>query len=112
MYSCFARDTKPTIVGQSEELDDRLYQSPPWMRVLTSRDAMPSPDDVPMASLANHPIVKLHNEILEFCDLISPTDDECGRRKECLRLLSSAVTKLWPGEKARLEVFGSQATGR
>jgi DNA polymerase sigma len=54
------------------------------------------------------PFVKLHNEIITFCDYISPTRLELKIRNDTINEIKEIVTKLWPS--STLHVFGSQLT--
>ena len=55
------------------------------------------------------PTLRLHQEILNFCSCLKPTPEEEKARKDALKRIEDAVKALWP--KARVEVFGSFATG-
>lgn len=55
------------------------------------------------------PLVRLHNEILRFCDLVLLTDEEKDARKAAIRTVTESVATLYP--KARVQVFGSEVTG-
>lgn len=54
------------------------------------------------------PLVRLHNEILRFCDMIAPTKEELDNRTSALDNITKIVAKLWP--EAEVKVFGSQMT--
>ena len=68
-------------------------------------DTSSEPADEPPESV----FLKLHNEILDFCDFISATPLERDIRQGVVDELKRTVLSIWP--KARVEVFGSQATG-
>jgi len=53
--------------------------------------------------------VDLHNEVLDFVAFIKPTKGEIKRRETLVDLCRAIVNELWP--TARLEVFGSYASG-
>ena len=55
------------------------------------------------------PLVKLHQEIVEFCRYLSPAPAEAAARKAAIDRVSEVVGEIWP--TARVEVFGSFATG-
>lgn len=57
----------------------------------------------------NSPTLRLHQEILHFCSCLKPTPEEEKSRKDALKRIEDAVKAMWP--KARVEVFGSFATG-
>ncbi len=54
------------------------------------------------------PLIRLHNEILTFCDYIRPTDQEIDSRKRLVEELRVFITSIWPG--CSVHVFGSQMT--
>lgn len=54
------------------------------------------------------PFVKFHNEILEFCEFITPTSDEMRDRKIVIDDLRRIITKKWP--MSSVHVFGSYMT--
>ena len=52
--------------------------------------------------------IALHNEILAFCDFISPTAGEIARRKALVKEMESIVHEVFP--TAAVNVFGSELT--
>ena len=64
-----------------------------------------------MHSVPSNSILRLHNEILDFQDFISPTDEEKRRRNSVVALMQGVVKSLWKSSDVRLEVFGSTLTG-
>jgi hypothetical protein len=63
---------------------------------------------LPVASLpAAAPLLRLHEEILDFVAFVSPTPEETETAARALKIITSALTALFP--KARIEVFGSRA---
>ena len=57
-----------------------------------------------------HPLTRLHNEIVSFCRLIEPRPAEIAQRQALVDDLRQLVVQTM-GENAKLQVFGSQATG-
>jgi len=55
------------------------------------------------------PLLRLHSEIVDFCRFAEPTAGEASSRAAAVQRVRDVVTSIWPG--ARLEVFGSFATG-
>jgi len=55
------------------------------------------------------PLVALHNEILRFCDLVSPSPAEHSARGSALGDVTRVLKSLWPD--CRVKVFGSELTG-
>mmetsp|Transcript_39063 Transcript_39063/g.94459 ORF Transcript_39063/g.94459 Transcript_39063/m.94459 type:complete len:483 (+) Transcript_39063:64-1512(+) len=56
----------------------------------------------------NH-LVALHNEIVEFCRLMEPREEEMKLRNELVERFTKLVKTVFP--KSKVQVFGSQATG-
>ena len=54
------------------------------------------------------PFVRLHNEILTFCDYITPTRSEHAARDQIYAEIVAIVKKQWPA--GDVVVFGSQMT--
>lgn len=54
-------------------------------------------------------MLKLHKEILDFCDFISPTQEEQVARVAALQRVIEVVLYIWP--HCNVEVFGSFKTG-
>ncbi|KAJ8616388.1 hypothetical protein MRB53_035760 [Persea americana] len=55
------------------------------------------------------PMLKLHNEILDFCEFISPTQEEQAARAAAVQRVFGVVKYIWP--HCNVEVFGSFKTG-
>ncbi|XP_077251341.1 nucleotidyltransferase family protein [Tasmannia lanceolata] len=55
------------------------------------------------------PMLQLHKEILDFCDFISPTQDEKASRAAAVQRVFEVIKYIWPN--CRVEVFGSFKTG-
>jgi len=73
--------------------------TPPWL-LLDGDDPPPKTKNV---------LVRLHNEILAFCDLLALSDEEKRDRERAIDDLRAETVALWPD--ATLSVFGSQLTG-
>lgn len=54
------------------------------------------------------PVGALHTELLQFCQYIKPTPQECALRACVVDKLRPVVSKLWP--QAQVKVFGSYDT--
>lgn len=54
------------------------------------------------------PLVRLHNEILTFCEYIAPSRIEFNHREKVLAEISEIIRGLWPS--CTIHVFGSQLT--
>ena len=61
--------------------------------------------------LHKSPQLRLHDEILDFCDLVSASAEEMELRHGLERELRSLIEELWPHSGVKVEVFGSTATG-
>ncbi|KAJ4843323.1 hypothetical protein Tsubulata_020929 [Turnera subulata] len=55
------------------------------------------------------PMLQLHKEIVDFCDFLSPTQDERAARTAAVQGVFEVIKYIWPNCKA--EVFGSFRTG-
>ncbi|XP_073026693.1 uncharacterized protein [Primulina eburnea] len=55
------------------------------------------------------PMLRLHREILDFCNFLSPTPEEQGHRNVAVESVFDVINYIWPDAKA--EVFGSFKTG-
>ncbi|GFP90215.1 non-canonical poly(A) RNA polymerase papd5 [Phtheirospermum japonicum] len=55
------------------------------------------------------PMLRLHKEILDFCDFLSPTPEEQESRNAAIASVSDVIKYIWPD--AEVEVFGSFKTG-
>lgn len=55
------------------------------------------------------PMLQLHNEIIKFCDFVSPTPEEEDSRKEAVERIFGVIKYVWP--HCNPEVFGSVRTG-
>ncbi|KAI3457464.1 hypothetical protein Pfo_014127 [Paulownia fortunei] len=55
------------------------------------------------------PMLRLHKEILDFCDFLSPTPEEQESRNAAIESVFDVIKYIWPNAEA--EVFGSFKTG-
>ncbi|KAK1275514.1 hypothetical protein QJS04_geneDACA022473 [Acorus gramineus] len=55
------------------------------------------------------PMLQLHQEILDFCNFVSPTPEEQASRTAAVQRVFEVIKYIWPHCKA--EVFGSFSTG-
>ncbi|KAL3652553.1 hypothetical protein CASFOL_002234 [Castilleja foliolosa] len=55
------------------------------------------------------PMLRLHKEILDFCDFLSPTPEEQESRNAAIASVADVIKYIWPN--AEVEVFGSFKTG-
>lgn len=55
------------------------------------------------------PMLQLHKEIVDFCDFLSPTQEEQASRAEAVRCVFDVIKYIWPN--CKVEVFGSFRTG-
>ena len=58
---------------------------------------------------AKSPLVKLHNEILDFCNYIIPQGNDIKNREIAIKNVTTLAKTHWPNCEVRL--FGSYATG-
>mmetsp|Transcript_25127 Transcript_25127/g.32641 ORF Transcript_25127/g.32641 Transcript_25127/m.32641 type:complete len:405 (+) Transcript_25127:48-1262(+) len=74
-------------------------------------DDSPIPKSVPWfrkESYSNTPLVTLHNEMLDFCDLVVPNTEEQEIRTRTIEDVKMVLLELWPD--ADIHVFGSEFT--
>ena len=57
---------------------------------------------------ATHPLVRLHNEILDYCEYVTPKGNEVNNRHTAITKVTAVAKKCWPG--CEVLVFGSFAT--
>ncbi|KAK9822646.1 hypothetical protein WJX81_003349 [Elliptochloris bilobata] len=55
------------------------------------------------------PLLRLHNEVVEFERFLAPTAEEAAGRAAAVQRISAVVQTIWPS--ASVQVFGSFATG-
>lgn len=55
------------------------------------------------------PLLRLHQEIVEFGRFVAPSPEEAAARNDSIARIQSVVQSIWPS--ATVEVFGSFATG-
>lgn len=55
------------------------------------------------------PMLQLHKEIVDFCEFLSPTEEERVARETAVERVFSVVKHIWP--HCKVEVFGSFQTG-
>ncbi|XP_031120101.1 terminal nucleotidyltransferase 4B [Ipomoea triloba] len=55
------------------------------------------------------PMLQLHKEILDFCDFLSPSQEEQAGRNAAVERVFNVIKYIWP--KSKPEVFGSFRTG-
>lgn len=67
----------------------------PWLQFEKIDDSIP-------------PLVRLHNEILSFCEYCAPTALELEQRDLAFKEVSDAIVEVYP--EAKIAVFGSQMT--
>ncbi|GMH65864.1 hypothetical protein TL16_g04302 [Triparma laevis f. inornata] len=73
-----------------------LLGLPPWL------SSFPSP--------TTHPLTRLHNEILQFTRLLSPTTSDLSLRDGLVSEIDSIIQECFDGERETV-VFGSMSTG-
>lgn len=69
---------------------------PPWMKQYTDYRRI-------------NPLLALHNEIVGFCNLMSPLEEEMQQKKQIVDRFKELVTQIF--DDCEVVVFGSQATG-
>ncbi|KAG0621663.1 hypothetical protein M758_3G038500 [Ceratodon purpureus] len=78
-----------------EDYNTTPKEVPPWAR---GRDAW-----------IQSPLLQLHQEIVDFCEFVAPTEEEQYMRDTAVERVSAVVKSIWPS--CQVKVFGSFATG-
>ncbi|XP_076923636.1 uncharacterized protein LOC143585829 [Bidens hawaiensis] len=66
-------------------------------------------NEEPNSCLFKSPMLRLHKEILDFCDFLSPTVEEQVSRNTAVETVSNVIKSIWPN--CKVEIFGSFKTG-
>ena len=83
--------------GGKRSYDKRAsYSLPPWMEGCVDYRSV-------------SPMVAFHNEIVAFCKLMEPRDEEMKTREELVARFTVLAKSIF--RDCKVEVFGSQATG-
>ena len=91
---------------------DRGGEDAPSRRVAMNSEGTPPwwPEGASKTlSRMRSPLLRLHQEIVDFCRFTEPTAAEAAARAAAVARVRAVVTSIWPG--AQLAVFGSFATG-
>lgn len=59
---------------------------------------------------SSDPLTRLHNEILSFCENVTPSDEDLRKRDCVVSEIAAIAESLW-GEAVQTHMFGSQVTG-
>jgi non-canonical poly(A) RNA polymerase PAPD5/7 len=79
-----------------QDLDESTEHLPPWMEYPVSQ--------------STNPLVRLHNEIVDFCHMMEPTSEELVERNMWISKFRVIALDCFHN-KCEIEVFGSQYTG-
>jgi non-canonical poly(A) RNA polymerase PAPD5/7 len=97
------------VVGGDPNNEDgpsqQVQPAPPTL--LTSLDVPPWME-YEVLDVSVPPLVRLHNEVLNFCEYSAPTVNELTMRTEIIDEIKSIIAQLWPA--ASVHLFGSQLT--
>ena len=63
----------------------------------------------PATRVIKDPLVQLHQEIIDFCDFVKPSQKEIKAHNEVFARIEKVVNGLWPGTE--IKSFGSLITG-
>ena len=83
----------------ADDVDDDPNGDPRWC----------PPGTAARLARVRSPLIRLHQEIVDFCRYLEPTAEESSARTAAVERVRGAVLSIWPG--ARFEVHGSFATG-
>ena len=75
---------------------DKLKSLPPWMKTYVDYRRV-------------NPLVALHNEIVCFCRLMEPREEELKTREDLVTKFTLLAKSVFPD--CKVDIFGSQATG-
>lgn len=96
--------------GSKKESDD-LSESEEEDEIVTNdRDRLPPWMDRHIDLRQIHPLVCLHNEIVDFVHIMEPMPAEIQEREKLIQEVKDLVQSIF-GSSAEVQVFGSQATG-
>lgn len=93
-FVAFSKDETEAAGGNAPVL--LTSTAAPWLRYSTSYDHYAPP------------LIRLHNEILTFCEYIAPSNSELRVRDSVVAEITEIVHSLWP--TCTVHVFGSQMT--
>ena len=102
-----AESDEPDGGDSVEEAEDRDE-----MEEELRRDVPASEFSLPWESTCRRiysPLLRLHQEIVEFAKFLQPTAQERRKRQDAIARVKEVIVSLWPS--ARVEVFGSYETG-
>lgn len=83
----------PTLLDSS-----RVLENPPW-----------HPKGLNGPRSVRSPLLELHQEIVNFCELVSPTPEEDNLRTIAVQRVAKVIKSIW--KQSHVKVFGSFATG-
>ncbi|CAK9210524.1 unnamed protein product [Sphagnum troendelagicum] len=81
-----------------ESLNISRREAPPWAQSRSGHKTW-----------FRSPLLQLHQEIVDFCEFVAPTEEEQQQRKAAVERVSAVVKLIWPS--CQVCVFGSFATG-
>ena len=96
-FIAFPKEATPTAPNASSAPKLLTSHPPPWQCPLSPSQHRP------------RPFVRLHNEILSFCDFSSPSRLELSQRRIAFEEVKDCILSLFPS--ATVEIFGSHLTG-
>ena len=84
----------------------------------SARDSRPAMFTLSSGSGLRNPLLRLHEEMLDFCDLVSATKEEREARTKLIEEMRKVIGHVWAGvtvgpddKPVSMSVFGSTATG-
>jgi len=103
--------TSPSIFGRDQSADDLLASRRLDVGQASSSEKGNYLETIPWfcdADLSIHPLTRLHQEIMDFTQYISPTEAEHETRLYIIDRISTVIMNLWPC--ATVKIFGSFET--
>lgn len=91
----------------------QLWHEVPWYRVSSAAAAAGGEggSSASSASLPSSPLVQLHNEVLDFCDLLAPTKTEVAERHKIINTVKDTVGG-WCGQPGGVRLMRSSCRRR
>ena len=108
-FLTFDNDNDDDDDDDSKQLEDEEENVVVKRKVTNAVDLPPWMTEPPRRS-TNH-LIRLHNEIVDFCKLMEPRDDEIKERSVVVEKFKKLALDCFGRDKCEIKLFGSQATG-
>ncbi|XP_071721914.1 uncharacterized protein [Rutidosis leptorrhynchoides] len=98
-------DASPTVTGDGQILEPATPVTP----VELPEPRLETGSWFRRCGKLKKPLLKLHEEIMDFCEFLSPTPEEEASRNAAIDRVFEVIKYIWPD--AKVEIFGSFSTG-